>query len=193
MAPSFVGRSISDLNAEHVRSFLATLEQTRGCGVATRNVRLAAIRSLAWFVAERGPEHIGWSGEICSIPFKKADQRLVPYLEKSEMDALLDAPDQTTDQGRRDYILLLFLYNTGARVSEAAQLIVGDLNLARLLLGYHSRQGQQVSLLPALASDSDATKDANWQSRTEGESISKSASTGYYPLWRLHDGRTLCD
>jgi integrase/recombinase XerD len=74
-------RSVSDLNAEHVRSFLATLEQTRGCGVATRNVRLAAIRSLARFVAERSPEHIGWSGEICSIPFKKADQRLVPYLK----------------------------------------------------------------------------------------------------------------
>ena len=130
--------SVSDLNAEHVRSFLATLEQTRGCGVATRNVRLAAIRSLARFVAERSPEHIGWSGEICSIPFKKADQRLVPYLEKSEMDALLDAPDQTTDQGRRDYILLLFLYNTGARVSEAAQLIVGDLNLATREQDYSS-------------------------------------------------------
>jgi site-specific recombinase XerD len=46
------------------------------------------------------------------------------------MDALLNAPDQSTAQGRRDHALLLFLYNSGARADEAAQLLVGDLQLA---------------------------------------------------------------
>jgi len=46
------------------------------------------------------------------------------------MDALLNAPDQSTDQGRRDHALLLFLYNTGARADEAAQVRAGDLFLA---------------------------------------------------------------
>ena len=114
--------SVTDLSAEEVRSFLADLEQTRGCGIATRNQRLAAVHSFARFVALHSPEHIGWSGEIRSIPFKKASQQPVSYLEKPEMDGLLNAPDQGTAQGRRDYVLLLFLYNTGARADEAAQL-----------------------------------------------------------------------
>jgi integrase/recombinase XerD len=130
--------SVSDLNAEHVRSFLATLEQTRGCGAATRNVRLAAIRSLARFVAERSPEHIGWSGEICSIPFKKADQRLVPYLENQRWTRSSTLPTKPPIRVAETIFSLLFLYNTGARVSEAAQLIVGDLNLATREQDYSS-------------------------------------------------------
>lgn len=129
---------VTDLSAEKVRSFLADLEQTRGCGIPTRNQRLAAIHALARFVAVHSPEHIGWSGELRAIPFKKAGQQPVPYLEKSEMDGLLNAPDQGTAQGRRDYLLLLFLYNTGARADEAAQLLVGDLDLAIRTQDYSS-------------------------------------------------------
>jgi integrase/recombinase XerD len=61
---------------------------------------------------------------------KKAAQTHITYLEKSEMDALLAASDRNTAQGCRDYTLLLFLYNTGARADEAAQLKISDLNLA---------------------------------------------------------------
>src|SRR6266540_4030645 len=51
--------------------------------------------------------------------------------EKPEMDALLAVPDCSSTQGRRDHALLLFLYNTGARADEAAQLTIADLELAR--------------------------------------------------------------
>jgi len=51
------------------------------------------------------------------------------YLEKHEMDALLNAPNRETAQGLRDHILLLFLYNSGARANEAAHLAVSDLNI----------------------------------------------------------------
>ena len=64
-----------------------------------------------------------------AVPFKKAPRALVTYLEKAEMDAVLAAPDLTTAQGRRDHALLLFLYNTGARADEAAQVRIGDLTL----------------------------------------------------------------
>jgi len=53
------------------------------------------------------------------------------YLEKPEMNALLDAPDRRTEQGQRDYALMLFLYNTGARADEAAHITIGDLDLGR--------------------------------------------------------------
>jgi integrase/recombinase XerD len=130
--------AVTDLSAEQVGSFLTDLENIRGCGIATRNQRLAAVHSFARFVALHSPEHIGWAGQLRSIPFKKATQQPVPYLEKSEMDGLLNAPDQATAQGRRDHVLLLFLYNTGARADEAAQLLVSDLDLPTRSQDYSS-------------------------------------------------------
>jgi integrase/recombinase XerD len=61
---------------------------------------------------------------------KPTARAVIPYLNKSEMDALLAAPDGSTAQGRRDQALLLFLYNSGARADEAAQLLIADLYLS---------------------------------------------------------------
>jgi site-specific recombinase XerD len=123
---------VEDLSAARVRAFLTELTEKRGCGEATRNQRLAAIRSLAHFVGLRSPEHVEWCAEIRSILFKKAPRPLVTYLEKAEMDALLAAPALGTAQGRRDHALLLFLYNTGARADEVAHVRVVDLDLGRM-------------------------------------------------------------
>ena len=104
--------SVEDISADHIRAFLQDLEVNRGCSVATRNQRLAAIHSLAHFIGLRSPEHVQWCGEIRAILFKRTPQPLVTYLEKAEMDALLEATDRSTTLGRRDHAVLLFLYNT---------------------------------------------------------------------------------
>lgn len=122
---------VLDLSSERVRAFLSELEEKRKCGAATRNQRLAGIHSLARFIGLHSPEHLQWCGDLKNIPLKKAARPLITYLEKEEMDALLAAPDQTTEQGRRDHTVLLFLYNTGARADEAAHVQVGDLMLGR--------------------------------------------------------------
>jgi integrase/recombinase XerD len=119
------------LSSEVIRLFLRHLEDTRKCSVQTRNQRLAAIHALARFVGNNSPEQVAWCGEICSVPFKKATKPRMSYLEKHEMDALLDAPNRATSGGDRDYALLLFLYNTGARASEAAGVTIGDLQLGK--------------------------------------------------------------
>jgi len=121
--------TIDDLTADRIRHFLGHLEQARACRVTTRNQRLAALHSFARFIGARSPEHLAWCSAICSIPFKKAPHDGVCYLEKPEMDALLDAPDTRTRQGFRDHTLLLFLYNSGARASEAVGVTVADLDL----------------------------------------------------------------
>ncbi len=140
--------AVEQLSPEVIQRFLGYLEQQRGCSVATRNVRLSAIHALARFIAMQSPEHIAWCSEIRTIPFKKTSQPHMTYLDKAEMDALLAAPNRHTAQGRRDYALLLFLYNTGARASEAAQVTVADLALqtspAVRLLG----KGRRVRLCP---------------------------------------------
>ena len=120
--------TITDVSADLVRKFLHHVEEQRGCGVRTRNQRLAAIHAFATFVGERCPELISWCGEIRAVPFKRYDRPSLCYLDKPEIDALLAAPDRTTEQGRRDYAVLLFLYNTGARASEAAAIKIGDLD-----------------------------------------------------------------
>ncbi len=121
--------NVIDVSADRVRQFLRDLEEKRRCGVATRNQRLAAIHALARFVGLHAAELVEWCGQVRAVPFKKAPRALVTYLEKPEMDALLAAPDTATTQGRRDHALLLFLYNSGARADEAAQVQVSDLTL----------------------------------------------------------------
>ena len=95
--------------------------------ICTRNQRLATIHSLARFIGERSPEHVSWCGQIRTVPFKRSLKNSLSYLEKDEIDALLAAPDRSTSQGQRDYAVLLFLYNSGARASEAAGVLVEHL------------------------------------------------------------------
>jgi site-specific recombinase XerD len=120
---------LEDFSRDLVKDFLFDLESQRQSSISTRNQRLAAIHAFAKFVALHSPENVEWCRQLNMIPFKKAQAKLVTCLEKPEMDALLNAPDCNTNRGRRDYALLLFLYNTGTRADEAAQLSVGDLSL----------------------------------------------------------------
>ena len=121
--------AVGDLSPPTIRQFLEHLEKDRGCSGATRNQRLGTVHSFAKFIGMHCPEHVAWCAELRAIPFKKIAKPTLPYLDKPEMDALLKAPDVRTEHGYRDYALLLFLYNTGARVSEAAHLTIGQLAL----------------------------------------------------------------
>jgi len=121
--------TVEDLSASRIRAFLLDLETQRHCAIATRNQRLAAIHSLARWIARQAPEYVCWSGELCEIPFKRCARPGITYLEKAEIDGLLASPDMQTTQGRRDHGLLLFLYNTGARADEAAHVQINDLTL----------------------------------------------------------------
>lgn len=135
--------AVTDLSDDVVRKFLAHLESSRRCTVATRNQRLAAIHALASFLAEHSPEHIAWATQIRSVPFKRTARAMIGYLDRPEMNAILAAPDRRSPQGERDYALLLFLYNSGARASEAAQLRIRDLNLAACSVKISGKGGKQ--------------------------------------------------
>ena len=123
--------ALQDLDARRVLQFLSHLEDDRGCSAQTRNQRLTAIRAFARFVASRDPGHLEWSSNIRAIALKKAAPQPIGWLSKTEMKALLEVPDRRTPRGRIEHALLLFLYNTGARVSEATELVAGDLQIGR--------------------------------------------------------------
>lgn len=118
---------VDDISPEIVSAFLLRLERIRNCSVTTRNQRLATLRAFARFTGERSPEHLEWCARIRNIPFKCSERNPIPYMEKAEIDALLEAPNRKNEQGRKDYALLLFLYNSGARATEATRVAIEDL------------------------------------------------------------------
>jgi site-specific recombinase XerD len=122
---------LADLDAEDVIAFLDHLEQERHNTVATRNVRLAALHAFFRYVAITEPEQLARSQRILRLPFKRADQRTIDYLEYEELQAVLAAVDRTTGMGRRDYALLATMFNTGGRVQEIVNLRACDLQLER--------------------------------------------------------------
>ena len=113
---------LAALDADAVMAFLDHIERDRGGSVRSRNNRLAAIRSFFRLVALRTPDSLGQVTRVMAIPIKRSDKRLVGYLNRDEIKALLAAPDRSTWSGRRDRALLLTLYNSGARVSEITAL-----------------------------------------------------------------------
>jgi site-specific recombinase XerD len=113
---------MADMDASAVLSFLNYLEQQRGNSIRSRNIRLSAIRSFFRLVALRDPDSIGIVTQVLAIPMKREDRKLIGYLTRTEMQALLATPDPSTWTGRRDHALLLTLYNSGARVSEVTAL-----------------------------------------------------------------------
>lgn len=139
---------ISHFTVENAKHFLTHIETERKCSTSTRNQRLAAVHALARFIGSHRPEHLSWCAEICGIPFKKAPQKSMHYLEKFEIDALLDAPNRKTDQGCRDYAILLFLYNSGARADEVAQIKISDLQLGRSPMVRISGKGNKTRICP---------------------------------------------
>lgn len=118
--PSALG--LQDLDAPVLLGFLDYLEQQRGNSVRSRNIRLSALRSFFRLVALRDPENVDIVTRVLAIPRKREDKKLIGYLTKDEMEALLAAPDRRRRAGRRDHALLLTMYNSGARVSEITAL-----------------------------------------------------------------------
>ena len=112
-----------------VVAFLHDVEHTRHNRPSTRNVRLAAVHAFFRFVAHAHPEHLERCQRILAIPFKRSGARVIEYLDYEEILAVLKAVDRSTDDGRRDYVLLAAMFNTGARVQEILDLRACDLQL----------------------------------------------------------------
>ncbi|PYT74666.1 MAG: integrase [Acidobacteria bacterium] len=123
--------NLTDIDTERVLAFLSYLERDRKNGVTTRNVRLSAIHAFFRYVGTRHPDQLELIQQIMGIPFKRALQKAVEYLEYEEIDAVLSAIDQKVFAGRRDYALLTTMFNTAARAQEIVDLSARDLQLTR--------------------------------------------------------------
>lgn len=121
--------ALADLDATLILGFLDHLERDRGNSARSRNARLSAIRSFLKYAAHQDLTALATIEHSLAVPSKRHDRAVVGFLSRPEMEAVVAAPDQNTWAGRRDRALFAFLYNTGARVSEAIHLRIGDVML----------------------------------------------------------------
>lgn len=125
-APSSM--KMADMNAKFLASFLDHLEGDRHNSARSRNIRLAAVRSFLKFAARRDLDHLGIIEQTLAVPMKRFDRRMVGFLPREQMLAVMDVPTETW-VGQRDRLLLTLMFNTGARVSEIIGVRVADVVL----------------------------------------------------------------
>jgi len=121
--------SVSDLTADRVLGFLRHIEADRENRPATRNHRLAALRAFFEYLASRTPDVLAETQRVATIPTKRTSPPETFFLERDEVRSLFARLPKRGRVALRDRALLLFLYNTGARVQEAAELRVENLDL----------------------------------------------------------------
>ena len=129
------GRCVADVRLEDLQSleviaFLSHLESKRGNAASSRNIRLAAIRSFFKHLVEHDLPHADQYQRVLAIPSKRVRVPAAQYLEPEEIRQIIAQPDRSSFSGCRDHALLLFLYNTGARVSEALGVRAEHLSLS---------------------------------------------------------------
>ena len=140
--------TLGHLTSGTVTAFLAWLQDSRHNSVSTRSQRLAAISSFAAWMQTEDPARMPRWQDILAIPSKKQDRPAVRHLTVGQARLLLAAPGRPTRQGRRDATLLATLYDTGARVSELADLTVRDIRLQRPAMASLTGKGRKTRHVP---------------------------------------------
>lgn len=123
--------SLPDLTYDYVLGFLKSMEQSRSNSVRTRNQRLAAIHTFYKHLASYIPEMISEGQRVAAIPTKRTPPPETIFLDHDEIQKLFAQLPHSGRLSLRDRTLLLFLYNTGARVQEVADLRVANLDLGK--------------------------------------------------------------
>jgi integrase/recombinase XerD len=143
--------TLEDCTKRRVEAFLAWLETDRRCGVATRNQRLAALQAFFRYLQLESPGHLLMSQQILTIRIKRAPKPVMNYLTPEGIQAIFSAIELTQASGRRDFVLLCLLYDTGARVQEMADCVVGDLRLADPATLRLTGKGSKSRIVPILS------------------------------------------
>ena len=111
--------SFEQIDAPLITAFLDELETRRALlSVRSRNLRLTAIHSFFRYAAFELPTHAAQIQRVLAIPSKRFTRKLVSFLSRPQVDALLAAPDRSTWSGRRDHAFILTAVQTGLRLSE---------------------------------------------------------------------------
>jgi site-specific recombinase XerD len=142
---------IADITPELLMRYLAWLERVRGCGIATRNQRLAAFKSFFHYVVGVDPKHLLLCQQILGLPMKKSPRPTISFFSPEGLHQLLRQPNTATKNGRRDHAILVILYDTAARVQEIIDLSVRDIRLEQPATVVLHGKGRKTRVVPISA------------------------------------------
>jgi len=134
-----------------INSFLDWIEKDRGCGITTRNQRLAGIHAFIRFVQMESPENLLIYQKILNIPVKRGIKKPMNYLSPEALSSILAEPNINTRNGRRDLVLLTLLYDSGARVQEIIELCVRDIRIENPATVNLFGKGRKLRCIPLMS------------------------------------------
>jgi len=143
--------SIAHITPELLMRYLAWLEHARGCGIATRNQRLAAFKSFFHYVVGVDPKHLLLCQQVIGLPMKKSPRPAMNFFSPEGLHRLLRQPNTGTKNGRRDHAMLVLLYDTAARVQEIIDLAVRDIRLEQPATAVLHGKGRKTRVVPISA------------------------------------------
>lgn len=117
------------VDRQTLSEFLDYLEEERKCSPATRNQRLHAIHSFYRYAAQEDITVVSHFEEIQKVKKARVEEKLVDHMSEKAVMSILQQPDTSTDMGKRDAFLMLFLYKTAARVQELVDVRIKDIQL----------------------------------------------------------------
>lgn len=140
--------SLAELTFDSVLRFLKFIEEERGNHIRTRNQRLAVLRTFFEYLSLRVPEMLLETERVEAIPLKRVALSETSFLERDEVESLFASLPKKGRFALRDHALLLFLYNTGARVQEVADLRVENLELDKQFRVHLHGKGDKWRICP---------------------------------------------
>lgn len=113
---------------DNVKEYVAWLKN-KDYSAKTINLKLTAIRSFLKYSSEEDFELRGVYTDVCTVKKIKEDKKPIEYLAPEATAAILSAYGLKTAKQRRNRMLLILLYDSGARVQELADLMVSSLHI----------------------------------------------------------------
>ena len=139
------------LTAETVLGFLDYLEAERGCSIATRNNRLAAIRAFLKFAADRDVTTVIYLNELKKVPVKKPEEiEVIGYMSKEAISAIVEQAADSKPKGLRDKFFMILMYDTGARLQEMIDLKLCDLRISKTSTVTLHGKGGKIRTVPIM-------------------------------------------
>lgn len=117
------------VNSSVMLGFMKWLKEKRGCSQSTLQQRLAAFLSFSEYAQNRNFDAAcSFRNGVLSVPRRKPTQKNKSFFTVQEVEILLRTPDDTTEIGYRDLVLMSVMYASGARAQEICDLKVGSIS-----------------------------------------------------------------
>jgi len=141
---------LTDIDRQRVLRFLDWLQTERNCSAATRNQRLAVIKSFCRYTAVEQPDHLDQVTQILAIRQKNTPAPQLGHLTGDEVKTLLAQPGTASPRAVRDTVLLAVAYDTAARVQELCDLNISDFRRANPITLTIRGKGSKTRYVPLM-------------------------------------------